>query len=72
MKLFKRKPKVESVKISVGDHVAIDSGILGTSTGILVSIDGFSPMGWFGTYKEDGTDKFRNFDQFSQIIKFTN
>lgn len=67
MKLFKKKQEPLQL-IRINDKIIVDSGILGTGSGTLKSIDGFSAMGWVGTY-EDESGRLRNFDQFCQTIK---
>jgi hypothetical protein len=56
----KIEPSVET--INVGDNIKIDKGILGIEEGTLISIDGVSIGGYWGTYKDESGKK-QTFDQ---------
>ena len=49
--------------IKIGDRIHVYKSRLGSDTGILKSVDGFSCGGFFGTYLSDFDGKVHNFDQ---------
>lgn len=59
------EPKQETnmVKIQVGDEIWIDKGRLGSDSGEVLSINGFSIGGFNGTYFSNSEGREKGFDQ---------